>query len=162
MRAALIVDGDNIGLQLLKSFDGARLNYPELYRALSKSYDLVHASVYLRKTNGNEGFVAMLKKSGYLVRQREKKTNVDTFLLWDALKLIPKVDAFFLAACDSDYLPILWDCRTHGVRGVIIGVKGATARDLEENADEVLYLSEEWLFKPQPEEANGLVMRVGL
>jgi uncharacterized LabA/DUF88 family protein len=156
-----MVDGDNLGIQVLKSFDGARPNYPEIYRTLDKRYDLIHASIYLRKVNGNEGFVNMLRKSGYLVRQREKKSNVDTFLLWDALKLIPKVDIFFLGACDSDYLPIVWDCRTHGVKSVVIGVKGATARDLEENADEVLYLMENWLFRPQPEEENGL-LRMGL
>lgn len=159
-RAGLIIDADNLGIATGKKFNGSSLNYRKLFRIVSENHNLIHASCYLHRTEGNEGFVTMLEKTGYLVSQRDRRTNVDTFLIWHAFHVIPKLDVLFLGVGDGDYLPILWECRYQGAGSHLISVEGALASSLKDSADEVTYISEELVYRKEETPMNS--KRIGL
>lgn len=153
-RAALMIDADNLGISAKESF-GQPPDYSKIKALIAKRAELVHASAYLHKRESAEKFAEMLRYNGFLVRQRERKSDVDTFLLWDAIQLIPKVDVLVLGACDGDYVPLAWESRLHGTTLAVLSIDGSSSTELEANADLIIPVTDELLFGDSVAASSG-------
>lgn len=159
-RAALVIDADNLGVSTKERFN-ASPDYRKIKAAVEEQTDLIYAYAYLHKRESGRKFTEMLRFAGYLVRERERKTNVDTFLLWEAIHIVPKVDLLVLGAGDEDYLPIIWETRLQGTKAALIGVEGAISQELERNADITIPMNEGLLYDQQGSDSTNH-MKVGL
>jgi len=142
----------------------ARVDFELLYRKLSSLYENSEftACAYtvtnplLHKKSQNP-FVVVLKAFGYQVKERflrwEKglvkpmRSDWDVGITIDAVHLQDTYDTFVLVSGDGDFSMLLSHLRIQHKKTVVLAFEGSAARSLYANADELVWLDKDILFR---------------
>jgi uncharacterized LabA/DUF88 family protein len=94
---------------------------------------------------------------------KSSKNAVDIRMAMDSSALCrqkPAYDLLVLVSGDSDFIPVVVDCRRQGMNVYGIGVVGATNRNLEEFCDRFVYFSELEAYFSHEDSHNSEIARV--
>lgn len=94
---------------------------------------------------------------------KSSKNAVDIRMAMDSSALCrqkPAYDLLVLVSGDSDFIPVVVDCRRQGMNVYGIGVVGATNRNLEEFCDRFVYFSELEAYFSHEDSHNSEISRV--
>jgi len=104
----------------------------------------------------NQKFIDSLQRLGFRVKDRtmvsEKNaakpygTDWDVGITLDAMKEINNYDVFVLVSGDGDYALLLNELRQQGKRVEVITFEGSTSKLLHQEADKIIYLTENEVF----------------
>lgn len=98
------------------------------------------------KRPNQEKFIAMLKRTGYIVRTKpvkqirvssgvyQWKGDFDVELTMDMLDYLHEYDTAVLLSGDSDFAPVIDRLKSHHKRVLVMSVKGHISRELLERA----------------------------
>jgi uncharacterized LabA/DUF88 family protein len=141
-----------------------RISYERLRKYFKKECNLGKCFVYTAFAQEDEGqnrFIKMLKKSGFIVRTKpvkriritkgvyEWKGNFDVELTMDVIDNLSKFKTLILLSGDSDFAPLLKRVKEHEKRVIVMSTKDHVAKELLEQAKFVNLkkLKEEIVFK---------------
>lgn len=165
MRIFAAVDVSNLfkTCQLTYGND-ARVDFELLYKKLAAldaeseftacAYTVTNPLLHKKSQNP---FVVVLKAFGYQVKERflrwEKglvkpmRSDWDVGITIDAVHLQDTYDTFVLVSGDGDFSMLLSHLRAQQKKTVVLAFEGSTARSLYTNADEIIWLNEDILFR---------------
>jgi uncharacterized LabA/DUF88 family protein len=141
-----------------------RISYERLRKYFKKECNLGKCFVYTAFAQEDEGqnrFIKMLKKSGFIVRTKpvkriritkgvyEWKGNFDVELTMDVIDNLSKFKTLILLSGDSDFALLLKRVKEHEKRVIVMSTKDHVAKELLEQAKFVNLkkLKEEIVFK---------------
>ncbi|MEK7616080.1 MAG: NYN domain-containing protein [Patescibacteria group bacterium] len=126
-----------------------QISYERLKKYFEKECNAQQLFVYTatdEKRPNQEKFLAMLKRSGYIVRTKpvkqirisngvyQWKGDFDVELTMDMLDHIGKYDTAVLLSGDSDFAPVIDRLKSQHKRVIVMSVKGHISRELLERA----------------------------
>lgn len=117
------------------------------------------------EASANARFLESLKRFGYEVRTRHMQyekgiakpfhTDWDVGITVDMLQQVQAFDTFIIASGDGDYVPLLEKIQREGKRVEVYTFHNATSMILYQQADDVVFLSEDIIYHAQPPGTQG-------
>jgi len=145
-RVGVFIDIQNL-YHSAKNLYGARVNFSELLKRLTKDRKLVRALAYVVRSDpstGEEAFFDALEKSGIEVRSKDiqvfasgaKKADWDVGIAVDAIRMANMFDITVLVSGDGDFVPMVKYLQWGLGKGVEVAAFGKTTNSgLREAAD---------------------------
>jgi predicted nuclease of predicted toxin-antitoxin system len=133
---AVLIDGNNIEISIHKDagVDNVMCNFDDLVPKLIGDRSL-NRLVYFREGKSISPKLAdRLHKNFYGVVKACRK-NADIRLTIEAIQLANKVDTIIIMSGDSDYIELVQQLKSQGLRVEIAGVASSTSKSLIEEAD---------------------------
>ena len=154
-RVGLFVDVQNMYYAARQI--GARLDFGALREEVSRDRRLVSAIAYVvEKPDVDQGgFLAMLAQRDFEVRRKPLKTRADGSSKgdWDLgmaleiMRLAEALDVVVLASGDGDFVPLLGQIRSQGLRVEVYSFAGSTANELVEACDRHVAIGDALLIR---------------
>lgn len=157
LRVALFVDTQNL-YYAARDLRGGAVDYQRLLVAALRGRRLSQASAYVVEREGDStafGFVGKLSALGYRVKRRKVKIHRvdergtvvmegdwDMGIAADMVRSFAQADVVALASGDGDFVPILELAQESGKRVEVLSFREATAQELQDMADRVIFLGE--------------------
>lgn len=133
---AVLIDGNNIEISIHTEAgdDSVMCNFDDLVPKLIGERSL-NRLVYFREGKSiSKSLAARLHKNFFGIVKACRK-NADIRLTIEALQLANKVDTIIIMSGDSDYVELVQQLKSQGLRVEIAGVLSTTAKSLIEEAD---------------------------
>lgn len=126
-----------------------RISYERLMKYFKKECSLGKCFVYtafIQEDEGQNRFIKMLKKSGFIVRTKpvkrirlakgvyQWKGNFDVELTMDVIDNLNKFKTLILLSGDSDFAPLLKRVKEYQKRVIVMSTKNHVAKELLEQA----------------------------
>src|SRR3989344_2303683 len=146
-KVAVFIDAANIFYS--QRTLGWRISYERLGSYFRKECGAQTLFVYTatdKERPEQEKFVAMLERSGFIVRTKpvkkiriahgvyQWKGDFDVELTMDMLDTVSSYDTAVLMSGDSDFAPVIDRVKTHGKRVIVMSVKGHVSKELLDRA----------------------------
>lgn len=146
-RVAIFIDSMNI--QVSAKMDGFLVDYQKLIEFARGGRKLQRSIAYLVKNNEDsdmDGFKNFLAGIGIeakikdVIRRADgsSKADWDMQIAIDAINIASRVDTIIILSGDGDFIPLIADLKSKGVRVEVCSVKHSTATSLIENCPELL------------------------
>ncbi|MDZ4231568.1 MAG: NYN domain-containing protein [Patescibacteria group bacterium] len=166
-RVGIFIDIQNL-YHSAKNLYGARVNFAELLKRLTKERKLVRALAYIVRSDpstGEEAFFDALEKSGIELRSKDiqifasgaKKADWDVGIAVDAIRMANMFDIIILVSGDGDFVPMVKYLQWGLGKGVEVAAFGKTTNaGLREAADTFIDLDglPKVVFKAPTKEQN--------
>ena len=153
-RCAIYLDWLNI-----KMSGGQKLDFDQLFEHIRKKGGIIRvANFYAPEPENNQySFYDATRKSGFKVvlvpekgRAGRGEFNCDTMMTVDMVTQTERLDAVYLIANDSDYIPAVKYLRSKGIRTLLIHVENPS-NDLRNEVDEWRYFKQLNLIQDKKE-----------
>jgi hypothetical protein len=149
---AVLIDGNNIEISLHKDagVDNVMCNFDTLVPKLIAGRSLNRLVYFREGKNISPKLAERLHKNFYGVVKPCRK-NADIRLTIEAIQLANKVDTIIIMSGDSDYIELIQQLKSHGLRVEIAGVASSTSKALIEEADYFHPITDEdWFIYNSP------------
>ena len=150
-RVAVLIDAQNMYHSAKHLYD-AKLNFPELVKAVVADRRLIRAIAYVAKSKTGEemNFFEALVDGGIELKVKDviefssgvKKADWDVGITIDAVKLASKVDVIIMLTGDGDFVPAVEYLQQHGVLVEVVSFANSTSSELEGVCDLFIDISE--------------------
>jgi uncharacterized LabA/DUF88 family protein len=159
-KVAVFVDVQN-AFYSARSAYGGKLNYSRMLEGVVGDRKLVRAIAYIvqRPNVKQSGFHEALSKIGFELKVTEVKDknsngkivpvkgNYSIRLTIDALNIASKVDTVILISGGGEYIPLVCDLQSKGVRVEIFGFDGSTSGGLIKSSNYYKTVPPEWILE---------------
>jgi uncharacterized LabA/DUF88 family protein len=139
---AVLIDGNNIEISIhedakrlgTKDFKSVMCNFDDLVPKLIADRSLNRLVYFREGLSISKPLADRLHKNFYGIVKPCRK-NADIRLTIEALQLANKVDTIIIMSGDSDYIELIQQLKSQGLRVEIAGVQSSTSTDLIKEAD---------------------------
>ena len=134
---AVLIDGNNIEISIHKESGDNNMmcNFDDLIPKLIGIDRQLNRLVYFREgTSISKPLAARLHKNFFGIVKACRK-NADIRLTIEALQLASKVDTIIIMSGDSDYIELVQQLKSQGLRVEIAGIQSTSSKNLIEEAD---------------------------
>lgn len=141
-RVALLIDIANLYHGCMNN-EGKRADFRKLIDTLVGNRDLVKAIAFLKRREGDEQFVKLLKTIGYSIFTPTKDNgDIDVQLAVKAIAISNSVDTIILVTGDADFISVCNYLRAKGTRVEIAGYLSSVNHRLLNIVDDFQNLNE--------------------
>jgi len=158
-RVGVFVDIQNVYYGAKDNFNG-KIDYKVLLDNTLKGRKLITANAYVINNMAidNKGFVSLLQKLGYTIRDKDLKVrndgsskgNADIEMTIDIINEKDRLDTVVLISGDGDFVPLVEFLKERNIDVEVYSFsinKNSTAYDLKESATKFFEIDESYLFK---------------
>lgn len=138
---AILIDGNNIEISVRKYYGEHNLvNYDMIIESLVGNRNLSRL-IYFREGHSISEKFAIRLRNLFLGTVIPCGKSTDIKLTIKAIQIAPKVDTIIILSGDQDYIPLIEELSSNGVRTEMFGIQKNFHRDLLGVCDHVTYLN---------------------
>lgn len=138
---AILIDGNNIEISARQCYGSNNLvNYDVIIESLLNGRNLSRLIYFREGFSISDKFSKRLKNT-FLGTVIPCGKSVDIKLTIKAIQIAPKVDTIIILSGDQDYIPLLEELSSNGVRVEMFGIAKSFHKDLVDMCDHVTYLN---------------------